>query len=319
MLGARPRTLAAAAVPVAVGTAAGWWLPGPVHRIIWWRAVCALVVALAVQVGTNYANDYSDGVRGTDEGRVGPLRLVASGLASPTAVRRAALLSFGVAAVAGLALAAATSWWLVAVGAACFVAGWLYTGGPKPYGYLGLGELFVFVFFGLVATVGSAYVQYSAPWPVASLVAAAVPVGPAGHGAARGQQPARHRRRRPGREADPGRAPRAPAEPAGSTSARWSGWRSASAWWPSSGRWPCSPCWPPPSPCRRSRPCVRAPRAPAAAGARRHRPPAAGGGPPADRRDPPVTGSGDGLSPRRPDRAGGTASVRSSQSSRCGR
>lgn len=175
VLGARPRTLAAAAVPVAVGTAAGWWLPGPVHRIIWWRAICALIVALGVQVGTNYANDYSDGVRGTDEGRVGPLRLVASRLASPTAVRRAALLSFGVAAVAGLALAAATSWWLVAVGAACFVAGWLYTGGPKPYGYLGLGELFVFVFFGLVATAGSAFVQY--PHLAWLPVAAAVPVG----------------------------------------------------------------------------------------------------------------------------------------------
>jgi len=175
VLGARPRTLAAAAVPVAVGTACGWWLTGPVHRIIWWRALCALIVALGVQVGTNYANDYSDGVRGTDEVRVGPLRLVASKLASPRAVRRAALLSFAVAAAAGLALAAATSWWLVAVGAACFVAGWLYTGGPKPYGYLGLGEVFVFVFFGLVATVGSAYVQH--PHLAWLPVAAAVPVG----------------------------------------------------------------------------------------------------------------------------------------------
>jgi len=171
--GARPRTLAAAAVPVVVGSAAGWDLAG--HRLIWWRAVAALVVALAVQVGTNYANDYSDGVRGTDERRVGPLRLVSSGLASPEAVRTAALVSFGVAAVAGLALAAATSWWLVAVGAACFAAGWLYTGGPHPYGYLGLGEVFVFAFFGVVATCGSAYVQY--PHLEWLPLAASVPVG----------------------------------------------------------------------------------------------------------------------------------------------
>ncbi|HVX22897.1 MAG TPA: 1,4-dihydroxy-2-naphthoate polyprenyltransferase [Acidimicrobiales bacterium] len=179
VLGARPRTLAAAAVPVAVGTACGWWfrsgggghldasvVAGP-GVVIWWRAVCALVVALAVQVGTNYANDYSDGVRGTDERRVGPVRLVASGLASPAAVRRAAVLSFLVAAAAGLALAAATTWWLVPIGAVCFAAGWLYTGGPKPYGYLGLGELFVFVFFGVVATVGSSYVQFGHLWVTA--------------------------------------------------------------------------------------------------------------------------------------------------------
>ncbi len=172
----------AAAVPVVVGTAVGWWLRGGPQAhdglssgLIWWRAACALVVALAIQVGTNYANDYSDGIRGTDEQRVGPLRLVASGLVPPATVRLAALLSFGVAAVAGLALAAATSWWLLAVGAACFVAGWLYTGGPKPYGYLGLGELFVFVFFGVVATMGSAYVQTGSLTAV-SLVAS-IPVG----------------------------------------------------------------------------------------------------------------------------------------------
>ncbi len=153
------------------------------------RAV-ALVVALAVQVGTNYANDYADGIRGTDAARVGPLRLVASGLASPAAVRGAALGAFGVAGVAGLALAAATTWWLVPVGAACMAAGWLYTGGPRPYGYLGLGEVFVFVFFGVVATAGSAFVQYGHLWgpPVAIATArehfdwllalwAAVPVG----------------------------------------------------------------------------------------------------------------------------------------------
>jgi len=143
--------------------------------VIWWRAVAALVVAVAIQVGTNYANDYSDGIRGTDEARVGPLRLVASGLATPQAVRGAAVASFGVAAVAGLALAAAAGWWLVAVGAACVAAGWFYTGGPRPYGYVGLGEVFVFVFFGLVATVGTAYVQLERITGLA--VAAAVPVG----------------------------------------------------------------------------------------------------------------------------------------------
>jgi len=183
VMGARPRTLAAAAVPVVVGTCAGWWSASPSARglvpggkggsgwfltgvvggpdhVLWWRALAALVVALAVQVGTNYANDYSDGVRGTDAGRVGPVRLVASGLAAPASVRLAAMACFGVAGIAGLMLAAVTTWWLVPVGAVCFAAGWLYTGGPKPYGYLGFGELFVFVFFGVVATVGSWYVQY---------------------------------------------------------------------------------------------------------------------------------------------------------------
>ncbi|MGH9080203.1 MAG: 1,4-dihydroxy-2-naphthoate octaprenyltransferase, partial [Acidimicrobiales bacterium] len=136
LLGARPRTLPAAVVPVVVGTAAAHPLSG--HRSgtvsldTWWCALGALVVALAIQVGTNYANDYSDGIRGTDEARVGPLRLVASGLASPGAVRRAALIAFGVAAVVGLALASVTSWWILAVGAACLAAGWLYTGGPRP-------------------------------------------------------------------------------------------------------------------------------------------------------------------------------------------
>jgi 1,4-dihydroxy-2-naphthoate polyprenyltransferase len=154
LAGARPRTLPAAVVPVAVGTSAV--SDGP---ITWWRVVAALVVSLALQVGVNYANDYSDGVRGTDEVRVGPLRLVGSGLASPGAVKRAAFASFGVACIAGLALAAATSWWLLAVGVAAVLAAWGYTGGPNPYGYLGLGELFVFVFFGVVATVGSAFVQ----------------------------------------------------------------------------------------------------------------------------------------------------------------
>ncbi|CAB4899764.1 unannotated protein [freshwater metagenome] len=151
--GARPRTLPAAVVPVVVGAACAAGL----HDAIWWRASLALVVSLALQVGVNYANDYSDGIRGTDDVRVGPVRLVASGLAPAKAVKRAAFIAFGVAAIAGLVLAIATSWWLLVVGAAALLAGWFYTGGPKPYGYLGLGEVFVFVFFGLVATVGTAF------------------------------------------------------------------------------------------------------------------------------------------------------------------
>jgi 1,4-dihydroxy-2-naphthoate octaprenyltransferase len=143
-------------VPVLVGTACA---VSEVDRLIVWRAACALVVALAIQVATNYANDYSDGIRGTDTRRVGPVRLVASGLATPVSVRRAAVVAFGVAGVAGLALSVAVGPQLLVVGAACMAAGWLYTGGPRPYGYMGLGEVFVFVFFGVVATVGSAYVQ----------------------------------------------------------------------------------------------------------------------------------------------------------------
>jgi 1,4-dihydroxy-2-naphthoate octaprenyltransferase len=171
VLGARPRTLPASTVPVVVGTA----VAGAAGSVVWWRAAVAMIVALALQIGTNYANDYSDGVRGTDKARVGPLRLVASGLASPAAVRRAAWAAFGVAAVGGLVLAAATTWWLILIGAACIGAGWLYTGGPRPYGYAGLGELFVFVFFGLVATVGTAYVQMQRITGLA--IGAAVPVG----------------------------------------------------------------------------------------------------------------------------------------------
>ena len=154
--GARPRTLPAAVVPVAVGAAAA---VGHEAGAVWWRGVLALVVSLALQVGVNYANDYSDGVRGTDdERRVGPLRLVGSGLVDPASVKRAATLGFGVAGIAGAVLALAVGPELFLVGAACLVAGWTYTGGPKPYGYLGLGEVFVFVFFGLVATVGTTYV-----------------------------------------------------------------------------------------------------------------------------------------------------------------
>ncbi len=154
LLGARPRTLPAAIVPVAIGGACASAAVGAV----WWRLFLAGIVSLALQVGVNYANDYSDGIRGTDEVRVGPLRLVGSGAASPSSVKRAALLSFFVAAVAGSVLAFATSLWLIAVGAAAIVAAWTYTGGPRPYGYAGFGELFVFVFFGVVATVGSEYV-----------------------------------------------------------------------------------------------------------------------------------------------------------------
>jgi 1,4-dihydroxy-2-naphthoate octaprenyltransferase len=154
--GARVRTLPAAVVPVLVGTACAFGLGVGVS---WWRAVLAGVVALALQLGVNYANDYSDGVRGTDdETRVGPLRLVGSGAASPRAVKRAAGLSFGVGALAGAVLAAVVGPELFVVGAVSIAAGWGYTGGPKPYGYLGLGEVFVFVFFGLVATVGTTYV-----------------------------------------------------------------------------------------------------------------------------------------------------------------
>ena len=155
LAGARPRTLPAALAPVLVGTGAAAALDG--FRLS--TALLALVVALALQVAVNYANDYSDGIRGTDADRVGPMRLVGSGAASPKAVLVAAMLSFAVAAVAGLALAALTSWWLVAVGAVCILAAWTYTGGPIPYGYRALGEVFVFVFFGLVAVVGTTYVQ----------------------------------------------------------------------------------------------------------------------------------------------------------------
>jgi 1,4-dihydroxy-2-naphthoate octaprenyltransferase len=137
-----------------------------VDGAVWWKAALALVVSLALQVGVNYANDYSDGIRGTDADRVGPMRLVGSGAATPNAVRSAAFAAFGVAALAGLVLAATTAWWLVAVGAVCVVAAWFYTGGDKPYGYLGLGEVMVFVFFGLVAVVGTTYVQTQTwEWP----------------------------------------------------------------------------------------------------------------------------------------------------------
>jgi 1,4-dihydroxy-2-naphthoate octaprenyltransferase len=155
LAGARPRTLPAAVAPVLAGTAVAAHEDGAV----WWKALLALVVALALQVGVNYANDYSDGVRGTDADRVGPLRLVGSGVAAAADVKRAAFLAFGVAAVAGLVLALTSAWWLVLVGAVAVAAAWYYTGGRSPYGYRGLGEVMVFVFFGLVAVVGTTYVQ----------------------------------------------------------------------------------------------------------------------------------------------------------------
>ena len=155
LAGARPRTLPAALAPVLAGTGVAAYVDGAV----WWKAALALLVSLALQVGVNYANDYSDGVRGTDADRVGPMRLVGSGAAAPGAVKAAAFVAFGVAAVAGLVLAVTTAWWLVAVGLACIVAAWFYTGGTRPYGYAGLGEVMVFVFFGLVAVVGTTYVQ----------------------------------------------------------------------------------------------------------------------------------------------------------------
>lgn len=151
--GARPRTLAAAIAPVLVATAfaGSQWSP--------LRALLALIVSLALQIGVNYANDYSDGIRGTDDSRIGPMRLTASGLAKPGAVKAAAAISFLIAAFAGLALASLASWWLILVGALSINAAWGYTGGNKPYGYKGLGEVAVFLFFGVVATVGSYFVQ----------------------------------------------------------------------------------------------------------------------------------------------------------------
>ena len=171
--GARLRTLPAAIVPVLVGTACA----AGVTDVVAWRAMAAGVVALALQIGTNFANDYSDGVRGTDDPgrRVGPVRLVGWGIQPPGAVKKAALLSFLVAALAGLSLAIAVGPELVVVGLASFAAGWFYTGGSHPYGYYGFGELFVFVFFGLVATIGATYVQTESVTGLAAV--AAIPVG----------------------------------------------------------------------------------------------------------------------------------------------
>lgn len=153
--GGRPRTLPNALAPVVAGTGAAAWL----HAAVWWKALLALVVAVAMTVGVNYANDYSDGIRGTDDDRAGPVRLVGSRLAAPRAVLGAAIVSLTVGAIAGLALALSSAPWLIAVGAACIAGAWLYTGGSKPYGYTGFGEVAVFVFFGLVAVLGTEYTQ----------------------------------------------------------------------------------------------------------------------------------------------------------------
>jgi 1,4-dihydroxy-2-naphthoate octaprenyltransferase len=169
--GARPRTLPAALAPVVAGTG----VAALVGDVVWGKALLALGVSLALQVGVNYANDYSDGVRGTDDDRVGPLRLTGSGVARPAAVKTAAIGFLLLGALLGLVLAATTSWWLLLVGAAAIGAAWTYTGGPNPYGYRALGEVSVFVFFGLVAVLGTVYVQVEAlPWEA---WAAAVGVG----------------------------------------------------------------------------------------------------------------------------------------------
>ncbi len=153
--GARPRTLPNAVAPVVAGTGAAAWL----HSAVWWKALLALAVAVALIVGVNYANDYSDGIRGTDDNRAGPVRLVGSRLATPRAVLTAAIVGLLVGAVAGLVLALLSSPWLIVVGAACIAGAWLYTGGSKPYGYSGFGEAAVFVFFGLIAVLGTQYTQ----------------------------------------------------------------------------------------------------------------------------------------------------------------
>ena len=151
--GARPKTLPAAIAPVLVGTAfAG-------YNASLFNTFLALVVALGLQIGVNYANDYSDGIKGTDDNRVGPMRLVGSGAATPEAVKKAAFISFGIAALAGIYISANSSWLLLIVGALALLAAWTYTGGPKPYGYMALGEVSVFTFFGVVATVGTYFIH----------------------------------------------------------------------------------------------------------------------------------------------------------------
>jgi 1,4-dihydroxy-2-naphthoate octaprenyltransferase len=153
--GARPRTLPNALAPVIAGTGAAAWL----DNAVWWRALLALAVAVALIIGVNYANDYSDGIRGTDDVRAGPLRLVGSKAATPRAVLTAAIVSLAIGAVAGLVLAICSNPWLIVVGGACIAGAWLYTGGSNPYGYQGFGEIAVFVFFGLVAVLGTQYTQ----------------------------------------------------------------------------------------------------------------------------------------------------------------
>ncbi|MGB8408037.1 MAG: 1,4-dihydroxy-2-naphthoate polyprenyltransferase [Mycobacterium sp.] len=167
--GARPRTFPNAVAPVLAGTAGAAWL----GSAVWWKALLALVVSLALIIGVNYANDYSDGIRGTDDDRSGPLRLVGSRVASPRAVLAAAVINLSLGAAAGLALALASQPWLIAVGIACIAGAWLYTGGANPYGYRGLGEIAVFVFFGLVAVLGTQYTQaLSVDWVGVALAVA---------------------------------------------------------------------------------------------------------------------------------------------------
>ena len=170
--GARPKTLPAAIAPVVVGAACAQLESSTQNN--WLNAVFALAVSLALQVAVNYANDYSDGIRGTDKNRVGPLRLVGSGAKKPADVKKATFLAFGVAAVFGFVLAATTTWWLLLVGVLCFLAGWFYTGGKHPYGYLGFGEVFVFIFFGVVATMGTTFVINEQLTPVSFLASVVV-------------------------------------------------------------------------------------------------------------------------------------------------
>lgn len=153
--GARPRTLPNAIAPVIAGTGAA----AALHAAVWWHALLALAVSLALVIGVNYANDYSDGIRGTDDDRAGPLRLVGAKLAAPRAVLAAAVGSLAIGAIAGLALALVSAPWLIAVGAACIAGAWLYTGGSRPYGYAGFGEVAVFLFFGPVAVLGTQFTQ----------------------------------------------------------------------------------------------------------------------------------------------------------------
>ena len=170
--GARPKTLPAAVAPVLVGSACAF-LESSVAQV-WGNSFLALIVSLALQVAVNFANDYSDGIRGTDLDRVGPMRLVGSGAKQPIEVKLAALVTFSIAAVFGFWLAAVTSWWLLVVGVACIAAGWFYTGGSKPYGYYGFGELFVFIFFGVVATTGTTFVIIQTVTPTSIVASIAV-------------------------------------------------------------------------------------------------------------------------------------------------
>ncbi|MEO9222512.1 MAG: 1,4-dihydroxy-2-naphthoate polyprenyltransferase [Mycobacteriaceae bacterium] len=168
--GARPRTLPNAIAPVIAGTGAA----AALDSLVWWKAVLALMVAVALIVGVNFANDYSDGIRGTDDDRVGPLRLVGSRVAAPRTVKIAAVVCFAIAAAAGLALALTSGWWLILVGAFCIAGAWFYTGGKNPYGYRGFGEISVFVFFGLVAVLGTQFVQAERVSWVGAVVTVAV-------------------------------------------------------------------------------------------------------------------------------------------------